>query len=180
MFFKKRYINFFYGFCCYFILFSCETNKTGRPVKIKTERQIEITKALSSGKFNPNNVSAELKEAVKNDVVYYVNELNNIIRRRDFNEWKKRLTQEYQNFLASPENLERASQAERLKKQKIVLKSLYDYFINVVVPSRSRDQVDDIEFVKEDTIKAYTLDANSRKLRLYELQRKGDSWVIVN
>ncbi|MDR2521404.1 MAG: hypothetical protein LBC72_02450 [Spirochaetaceae bacterium] len=163
-------------------LFSgCETNrKVLPPLENHVIPQVEIKKSGGPGRFDPEKVPPEIKAAVKQDIVEYVNELNNIIRRRDFREWTRRLTPEYQKYLSSAENLERASQADRLKKNAIVLRSLYDYFIHVVVPSRDHDRVDDIEFLKEDRVKAYTIDRNQRRLRLYELVRSGETWLIVN
>ncbi|MDR0539881.1 MAG: hypothetical protein LBG74_05185 [Spirochaetaceae bacterium] len=160
----------------------CETNNgKKKPPAAKPESfiQVEVEKKANTS-FDPEHVPAEVKAAVQSDIVEYINELNNIIRRRDYREWIKRLSVDYQKKLNSAENLAQASKADRLKKNNIELTTLFDYFIHVVVPSRDHDRVDDIEFVNENRIKAFTLDRNSRKLRLYELERSGGSWIIVN
>ena len=178
----KFKVSVFSAFVVALVLSACETNQKAPPaLKVISVPQVEIKHGGNAQeRFDPENVPQEVKEAVKKDIVDYVNELNNIIRRRDYREWTKRITGIYQRYLSSPENLERASQADRLKKNNIKLENLYDYFIHVVVPSRDHDRVDDIEFVKEDRVKAYTVDRNSRRLRLYELERSGDTWIIVN
>jgi hypothetical protein len=67
-----------------------------------------------------------------------------------------------------------------LKNQKIVLKSLEDYFLYVVVPSRANDRVDDIEFIGQNRVKAYTITSKGQRLRLYELEKTAGNWNIVN
>ena len=178
----KLNVSVFTVFVAVLVLSACETNQKAPPArKVLSVPQVEIKQGGNAqARFDPENVPAEVKEAVKNDIVDYINELNNIIRRRDYREWTKRITATYQRHLSWPENLERASEADRLKKNNVKLQNLYDYFIHVVVPSRDHDRVDDIEFVKEDRVKAYTVDRNSRRLRLYELERSGDTWIIVN
>jgi hypothetical protein len=166
------------------VLGACETNKGNQPAALPkpqliTQPQVVVARQQARP-FDPANVPPEVKEAVQRDIVDYITELNGIIRRRDFREWTKRLSTDYQRYLGSTENLAKASQAERLRKNNITLTSLYDYFIHVVVPSRDHDRVDDIEFVKETVVKAFTVDRNSRKLRLYELERSGDTWIIIN
>jgi hypothetical protein len=64
-----------------------------------------------------------------------------------------------------------------LKKNKISLNSLWDYFIYVVVPSRVQAQLDEIEFIGENQVKAYAMIKNTKAL-LYLLVRENDKWKI--
>jgi hypothetical protein len=59
------------------------------------------------------------------------------------------------------------------------LKSLEDYFLYVVVPSRDNDHVDDIEFVTQSRVKAYTETPKGQR-RLYDLESSGNTWKIIN
>jgi len=59
--------------------------------------------------------------------------------------------------ISSPAFLARVSESARLKNQKIVLRDLKDYFMYVVVPSRANDRVDDIEFIGQNRVKAFTV-----------------------
>jgi hypothetical protein len=55
-----------------------------------------------------------------------------------------------------------------------------DYFINVVVPSRTNSQVDEIEFIDSNSAKTFFWRLGQEKLRLYELIKTGDRWKIIN
>jgi hypothetical protein len=141
--------------------------------------EVEIQQVIQQRKFDPSSITREEKELVRVDVNNFVSTLNAIIKRKDYNTWVKLLTSEYQQYLSSKENLETASKADRLKNRNIVLKSLYDYFINVVVPSRTNVRADDIDFVDESTVKVYMVNGGQR-LRAYELVRNGNSWQVNN
>lgn len=136
----------------------------------------------ASGKqpvFDPAKITKEEKERVRVGANQFVGELNRIIQRRDFTAWEKYLEPKYKERLESKENLAQASQSERLRQRQIVLQNLFDYFINVVVPSRSDLRVDDIDFISQNRVKAYMIESE-RRVRIYELERFGDSWRIVN
>jgi hypothetical protein len=62
--------------------------------------------------------------------------------------------------------------------QKRVLRDSRDYFVNVVVPSRSNDRVDEIVFVAENRVLAYTLNARGIRLILYEFELINGQWKI--
>jgi hypothetical protein len=110
--------------------------------------------------------------------------LNQIIRRRDYNAWKAALSPEYFNKIASAENLQQVSELPAMKTRGITLKTAEDYFINVVVPSRANSRVDDIEFIGEHRVKAFTIMTNAsgeeQRLRLYDLEKTGNIWKIID
>jgi hypothetical protein len=64
--------------------------------------------------------------------------------------------------------------------EKRVLKTARDYFNYVVVPSRANDRVDDISFLSETRVRAYTIDERRRrKLVLYDLVSINNEWMII-
>jgi hypothetical protein len=130
--------------------------------------------------FDPATISQEVFESTKIDVQKLIEDLNRIIRARDYNAWVAQLSEAYFETICSPEFLARTSDSTRLKQQRIVLASPEDYFTHVVVPSRANDRVDDIEFTGQNRVKAYTLTPRGQRLRLYELEKTGDSWKIMN
>jgi hypothetical protein len=123
--------------------------------------------------FNPASVSAEVKSATMVDIKSYVEELNSIIRKKDFEGWKSRLTDQYVSRYSNPEVL--AGPSKTLGR---TLATLYDYFVYVVYPSRQYDRVDDIDFVSETEVTAYTVNPKGEKLVLYSLEKIGGSWKI--
>jgi hypothetical protein len=50
----------------------------------------------------------------------------------------------------------------------------------VVVPSRTKDRVDDIEFIGQNRVKAFTINNKGQKLRLYDLEKTASGWKIAN
>jgi hypothetical protein len=135
---------------------------------------------VEEAEFDPGSISQEVFDSTKIDVQRFIEDLNNIIRSRNYDEWASHLGDEYLNKTSSPEYLSQVSEQPRLKTQKIVLNSPQDYFIYVVVPSRANDRVDDIEFVSQTRVKAYTVTPNGQRLRLYDLESTGDTWKIIN
>jgi len=71
-----------------------------------------------------------------------------------------------------------------MRTRNIVLRTAEDYFQYVVVPSRADLRVDDIEFISRDRVKAFTITTSrageEQRLRLYDLEKIGNSWRIIN
>jgi len=130
--------------------------------------------------FDPSSISQEEKDTAKIEIQRLIQELNGIIRAKNYNAWVPYLDTDYFAIISSAEYLDRISKSAVLVKQKIVLKSARDYFNYVVVPSRTNDRVDDIEFESQNRVKAYTINNKGERLRLYDLERTGNEWKIIN
>lgn len=130
--------------------------------------------------FVPESISQEVFDTTKNDVRRFVEELNRIIRGKDYNAWRANLSDNYFRQISAEDHLKNVSETQIMKRQRIVLKSAEDYFNYVVVPSRANSHVDDIEFIDENIVKAFTVNSKNERLRLYELERVGNTWKIIN
>jgi len=130
--------------------------------------------------FDPKTIPKEVYDSTKTDVQALIGRLNGIIRQRNYEVWVTFLGNEYRAALSSPAFLERISASAVLQKQRIVLRELRDYFIYVVVPSRANDRVDDIEFIGQNRVKAFTVDSKGQRLRLYDLEKTPTGWKIIN
>ncbi len=128
--------------------------------------------------FDAASVPEELRQDALLRVRILVEELNGIIRRKDYEAWLTRLSDEYIAHFSTPAVLEELSKAKTLQRQGITLTKLLDYFLYVVYPSRQYDRVDDIEFVAADRVKAITVTPKGERLVLYELAKYGDTWKI--
>jgi len=146
----------------------------GEPANITTKEPIE------QEIFDPSSISQEVFDTTKSEVQLLIEKLNQIIRNKDYEAWVQYLSPSYKAALSDTEFLKNASESSRLKNQNIVLKSLEDYFLFVVVPSRANDRVDDIEFIGQNRVKAYTVTSKGQRLRLYELEKTAGNWNIVN
>jgi len=129
-------------------------------------------------------VSREQYASTKEDIQHFIERLNQAIKRKDYNAWKAALSSEYFQKISSPENLQQLSELPAMKTRKIILKTAEDYFMNVVVPSRANSKVDDIEFIGENRVKAFTVMVNAageeQRLRLYDLEKTGNIWKIID
>jgi hypothetical protein len=132
--------------------------------------------------FDPNTISDEVFVSTKADVQELIHDLNRIIRAKNYRAWVAHLGEEYikekgsADFLAETTAILMESQIQTRRK---VLNSLEDYFLNVVVPAHQNDRVDDIEFISEDRVKAFTITEKGR-LRLYDLENTENGWKIIN
>jgi hypothetical protein len=133
--------------------------------------------------FNPQQVSQELFDTTLDEVQRFITRLNDIIHAEKYDDWVKSLSREYIETYSSPDYLKKVSEDPLFKSKKIVLSNFRDFFRYNVVPSRANIdtvEVDDIEFITPTRVKAFTVNAKGQRLRLYELEKDGNNWKIVN
>ena len=142
----------------------------------------------NSGAFDPRSVSQAHYNSTRAEVQEFIESLNLIIRNRNYQAWRDALSPEYFAEISSPENLRRISTQPAMRSRNIVLRTAEDYFLYVVVPSRQNDnatpfRVDDIEFVSMNRVKVFTFTnraGEEGRLQLYDLEKIGNSWTIIN
>jgi hypothetical protein len=122
-------------------------------------------------------VSEEVYTKTFDEIEEFICNLNDIIRGQDYDTWLTYLSDEYIERTNDPAYLREQSEQPLLKKSNISLTSLRDYFDYVVVPSRVQAQLDEIEFIGENQVKAYAMIRNTKAL-LYLLVRENDKWKI--
>lgn len=128
--------------------------------------------------FDPKAVPEAVKSATFVDVRSFIDSLNQIIRRQDYEAWLSHLTDEYIEYYSDPSVLAVYSEYPVIKGKGIKLQTLKDYFLNVVFPARQNDKIDDIEFVGENRIKAITVNPKGERNILYMLEKHDDTWKI--
>jgi hypothetical protein len=134
--------------------------------------------------FNPSQVTQQQYTSTMEDVQRFIENLNRIISNKNYGSWRAALSTEYFNEISSPANLKQLSEQPAMTTRKIVLRTPEDYFLHVVVPSRANSRVDDIEFIGQNRVKAFTVNKSrtgeETRLVLYDLERSGNSWIIIN
>jgi hypothetical protein len=144
--------------------------------------------------FDPGSISEEIYKITKADIQGLVRELNSIIRARNYTAWLGYLSENYLEVINSKSFLEEKTEDLYRRDQiiasstgrdprsvaKRVLRSPRDYFENVVVPSRANDRVDDIAYISETNVRAYTMDTRGNRLILYDLEHINSKWKIIN
>jgi len=163
------------------------------PEELPLEELFSQELLIISQVFDPDNVSSDQYEATKADIQDLIQRLDSIIKARNYNAWLEYLSDSYREEISSPEFLE--EQTEELYErdtrvatvmgrsprtvEKKILRTLKDYFDNLVVPSRANDRVDDITFISETKVRAYTVDNRGRRARLYDLEIIDGDWKII-
>ena len=162
----------------FFMASTCETVPPAQepaPAAL-TQQPYESTQV--EPEYVPIIVSQEVYDTAKADIQQLVQDLNGIIRARNYNRWLTYLTDDYRVKIGSREFLE--DLRNRYPAFRGRLNSAQDYFNLVVVPSRANDHVDDIEFITEDNVVAYTIDPHNQRLILYSLVDVSGVWKIDN
>jgi hypothetical protein len=153
------------GVC--FVLLSCASGP-------KPE---ENTPQPAADAQQPFVVSEDLYKKTFSEIEALIANLDEIIKEKNFDEWTGHLSPEYIAKTGSPDFLKAASQSPILKKDRITLKSLKDYFLYVVVPSRTQAKLEEISFLDASHVKAITI-VNSKPVILYLLVRTGSQWMV--
>ena len=117
-------------------------------------------------------------QETKKDLANLVQELNQIIANRNYQEWLDYLTKEYKDYYSDPEVLKEYSEAPLLQKYDIKLRSLKDYFTYVVVASRKDVRIDDIKPLSENKVRAY-MNINGEAIVVYTLEKVDSQWKIT-
>jgi len=124
-------------------------------------------------------VSSKVYDDTFGEIEEFIGNLNSIIQKGAFQEWKKYLTPEFIKDKSDRQTLKELSQQPILKKYNIVLEDLSDYFKWVVMPSRSNVRLDKIFFLDEQTVRAIMYIENEPVI-LYSLKKVDDTWKIGN
>ena len=119
----------------------------------------------------------ELYKKTFDEVQATIDALTRIISGADYDSWLGYLTTDYVKATGSPAALARASSSGVLKKSGIVLKSLKDYFDNVVVKSHLQASLSEIQFVDATHVKAFT-QIQGTAVILYYLVHEGGRWKV--
>ncbi len=117
-------------------------------------------------------------EETKKDLSELVSKLNEIIAARNYSRWLQYLTEDYKEHYSDPEVLREFNDAPVLKKYDIKLRSLKDYFNYVVVASRRNVQVDDIQAIGPNKVKAYMY-VDGDPVVVYTLEKVDGEWEIT-
>ena len=147
------------------------------------------TTLAAANTHNSSGLEGESYEEVFNEVKAFIENLNAIIQSKNYYKWKEALSRERYNEISSREFLATTSNSTSMRRRGIVLRKPEDYFNYVVVPSRANSQVDKIEILDNNRVRAIYM--STRKtgdndehvetvpLLVYELAKTGDTWTII-
>ncbi len=122
-------------------------------------------------------VTEELYVETFEDIKTFVVNLNKVIASKDYNLWLTYLTEDYISYYSNPELLQNYSDRLKQRGHNIRIDNLEDYFLNLVVISRSNAVVDEIKFTDSEHITAYTIQKETASV-LYYLEKIENEWKI--
>lgn len=122
-------------------------------------------------------VSEDVYTQTFNEIEELINDLTKLIRRKNFNGWKKFLSEKYIEKVGSAEYLREVSESPSLKDV-VELKTLRDYFQWVVVPSRASARLDEIVFKDETHVTAYMYIEENPTI-LFQFELIDGQWAIT-
>lgn len=136
-------------------------------------------KEVSSSKVEGENVKITQEEYKKTflEVERVIDELNSIIKAGDYNRWEQYLTPKFISAVMDPKNLKKINEQPLLKRNNIEIKTLHDYFMYVVVPSRASVRLDDLIFTDQNKVKAFMF-VRQDPVLIYQLEKIGETWKI--
>lgn len=143
--------------------------------------------------FDPGNVSQDDYDTTMQDIQEMVSKLNGIVRAKDFNAWmsyladssiakigSRQFLDERANDLYKKNVSDAAVRGQDISRvRRISFRGPQDYFSYVVVPSHANDHVDEISFVSQTQVTAYTRDEKGQRLILYDLENIDGMWKII-
>lgn len=144
-----------------------------------TEEETEPPAAAENTAEDTFTLDEETYVKTKQDISLFIETLNRLIENRDYETWLNYLSQDYFDYYSDPDVLKEQSASPLLKKYKIVLRSLKDYFNFVVVGSRKNVRLDEIKPIDPDHIKAYMY-INDTPVIIYELVKIDGQWKIAH
>ncbi|MCL2793228.1 MAG: hypothetical protein FWD87_09065 [Spirochaetaceae bacterium] len=173
----KNILYLFFASFLLIVFISCtSTEKPVAPPRPQPAPPVEIA-PLPPAPANNQPVSDDVFQQTFFDIQSFISTLNKIISDSNYDEWIKHLTQNYINFYSNPATLRQISQAPALRRNNIQLNTLRDYFIYVVVPSRSNVRLDSISIIDDNNIRAYMV-IDGESVTLYNLVNVNNNWKI--
>ncbi len=188
---KFRYIYLVIGFV--FLVTGCistkveKTVENEKPLPVTSKEQnkqekktvVQTNSVKNTEKETPKEfvVTKEIYKQTFDAIKETILKLNEIIRERNYEKWKTYLTKEYIEKMSDPAFLSKLSESPILKRNGIVLKTLKDYFVYVVVPSRADARLDKIEIIDKTHVKAITI-INNNPTILYWLEKVNNQWKV--
>ncbi|MFI3257351.1 MAG: hypothetical protein R3Y36_03520 [Spirochaetales bacterium] len=120
-------------------------------------------------------VSFDTFQADKAEILAIINELDDVMKNRNFTSWKNYLTDSSVSYWSNRVNLQVLS--TKLPQGGVTLRNISDYFLNMFIPSRIGQTIDEIRYVSSTQVKAVQV-KNNKDIIYYEFIKSGDEWLI--
>jgi len=165
-----------------------QVNKAEEPAAEKPADE-RTNPVIAADTQKPGGLKQESYDQVFNEVKVFIENLNVVIQSRNYAKWREALSEDRLKEISSPAFLASVSNMNSMKRRGIALKTVNDYFLYVVVPSRANSHVDKIEIMDDNRVKVFYMQTRKVEghaertetvpLLVYELIKDGNSWKII-
>lgn len=183
IYYMKYIIRFLFLASLVFVLASCESTdsaaveETPAAPQVQEKQEIkedsEYSKAIS--KLSGETVSINAYEADLAAIQAEIEELDKIMKARDFQKWQKHIEQESIDYWKNPSHLAKASSLLPQKNEKV--KNLFDYFNKVFIPARVDHKVEHIRYIDSASVKAVEVKEDAEVV-FYTFVKQKDKWLV--
>ena len=144
------------------------------------KKEPEVSEADKEYARSVSNLSGKISKDTfiedKKDIMQTIDELNDIIKRRDYEAWLTYVSPSSKQYWTNPKNL--AAVANRLPVKGITIRSMRDYFLYVFIPARQNSKVEEIRYVSPTVTKAVEPKEDEDLIfYLFEKASNGD-WLL--
>lgn len=112
----------------------------------------------------------------KTAILNAIAELSEIMENQDAEAWLDYIDPASITYYSNPANLRKAQ--KKLPNKLIELKTIYDYFKYVFIPSRKRSQVDEIRYISKTNIKAVEVKEDYTTVVYYYFKKINERWYV--
>ena len=152
---------------------------TEQVVQVKEEKKssgdnAEYNKAVS--KLSGETISINAYEADLAAIQAEIEELDSIMKARDFQKWQKHIEPASIDYWKNPSHLAKASSLLPQKNEKV--KNLFDYFNKVFIPARVDHKVEHIRYISSTSVKAVQVKEDESEVVYYNFVKEKDKWMV--
>ena len=145
--------------------------QTQKTVKSKEDSEYERATKDLKGEV----VSRDTYEKDKKIILEKIDELNGIMKDKNYKSWLSYIDQSSINYWSQRKNLSTAS--KQLPVKGIQLKNLEDYFNYVFIPSRVGRKIDEIRYLSSTSIKAVQVKGEDVVI-FYNFKKVNGEWLV--
>lgn len=162
-----------------FVCTSCGTTsqeeKPAPQKEVKSNSKADAEYERATKDLKGETVSRDTYEKDKRIILQKIDELNVIMKSKDYKSWVSYIEPNSINYWSQKKNLAQAS--KQLPVKGIQLKTLEDYFNYIFISSRMGRQIDEIRYISSKSIKAVQVRGDDIVI-FYNFKKINDDWLV--
>ncbi|MBR5934500.1 MAG: hypothetical protein IK002_11005 [Treponema sp.] len=154
---------------------NAENTGAETPAKVSQKSNSDSEYERATRDLKGETVSKDTYEKDKKIILAKIDELNGIMKDKNYKSWLSYIDQNSINYWSQKKNLSTAS--KQLPVKGIQLKNLEDYFNYVFIPSRVGRKIDEIRYLSASSIKAVQVRGDDVVI-FYNFKKVDGEWLV--